>query len=155
MFYGKPWLTEPNEWKGYYHGIRCVAKRDLSSWSWSGYAEISHTESNLFRDPEYARLQLNCHGGIKFWGWGKQQDVELDRCVGFRCNGSKDICPKAIGTMISDLLIQRGATYKTLTFVKHELEKLCYNINRIYEAEEGINLRNVDFKKSIGYNHGK
>lgn len=116
-----PWQHEPDELVFEYKGVLCKIQRNMSLGNLLGYVYITDP-LNLYRLYNHLiKEELEVYGGVTYLNHTKEHTI-----VGFDCAHGYDLVPAFadMGFKYSS----RENSYKTIAFVKAELEKLVDQI---------------------------
>jgi hypothetical protein len=121
------WDNEPDliEWIDDYSGYECRVRRNKHAGFLCGTVVVP--ETNRFHGMNYHDLkdaEFNVHQGISISGFDRNGKYR----IGFRCNLGFDIVPHK--KML--LYVDDGDTYKNISYVKEQTERLA---KQIYEMQ--------------------
>ena len=127
-----PWDNEPDEWNGEFHGLRVRAVRHHATGSWCGYVLLPR--NHPLYGVDYGEIDADAHGGLTYSDYGAGGDnlSLMERSlhdddvweVGFDCGHASDYQPVLVG------LEHRSIKYRTLEYVKGELDKLASQLKK-------------------------
>lgn len=134
------WTSEPDYCKWEHNGFTCVALRDMSLGIWKGFVGLPATHpchgksvDDILKAPTMLDAFLSLHGGIAFANHlpaKYESDAKKYWWVGIETSHGGDLYPLLKTTPDMDILLSRQ-TYKDLSFIRRETNKLSKYLSRI------------------------